>query len=135
MNTQKTELHRLREEHVMKGMTMKRSSLATKFLASGENRAGRWRWIALVLVSLALFLDALDVSIVNVALPNIQRDLSLPTTDLTWVQGAYLLTYAGFMLLGGRAADLLGRRRIFLLGATLFGMASLASGQIGRAHV
>ncbi len=97
-------------------------------LVQREKRTERWRSLALVVVSLAIFLDALDVSIVNVALPNIQRDLALPTTDLPWVQGAYLLTYAGLMLLGGRAADLLGRRRIFLLGATLFGLGSLSSG-------
>ncbi len=72
-----------------------------------------------VVVSMAIFLDALDVSIVNVALPAIKLELHLTTADLPWVQGAYLLTYAGLMLLGGRAADLLGRRRIFLLGSTL----------------
>lgn len=96
--------------------------------AQQEKRAERWRFLAVVVVSMAIFLDSLDVSIVNVALPNIQRDLALSTIDLPWVQGAYLLTYAGLMLLGGRAADLLGRRRIFLLGAALFGLASLASG-------
>ncbi|HEY4389360.1 MAG TPA: MFS transporter, partial [Ktedonobacteraceae bacterium] len=93
-----------------------------------EKQAGRWRWVTLALVSMALFLDTVDVSIVNVALPDIQRDLQLTTTELQWVQGIYVLTYAGFMLLGGRAADLLGRRRIFLMGATLFGLASLTGG-------
>ncbi len=87
-----------------------------------------YRSLALVVVCLAIFLDALDVSIVTIALPNIQRDLQLTTTQLQWVPGIYVLTYAGFQLLGGRAADLLGRRRIFLLGAVLFGVASLTAG-------
>jgi EmrB/QacA subfamily drug resistance transporter len=88
----------------------------------------RFRWIALILVSMAILLDTVDVSIVNVALPTIKLDLQLTTTALQWVPGIYVLTYAGFMLLGGRAADLLGRRRIFLLGAALFGLASLTCG-------
>ncbi len=93
-----------------------------------EKHMGRWRSVTVVVVSMAIFLDALDVSIVNVALPAIKLDLHLTTADLPWVQGAYLLTYAGLMLLGGRAADLLGRRRIFLLGSTLFGLGSLSGG-------
>ena len=93
-----------------------------------EKHIGRWRSVMVVVVSMAIFLDALDVSIVNVALPSIKLDLHLTTADLPWVQGAYLLTYAGLMLLGGRAADLLGRRRIFLLGSTLFGLGSLSGG-------
>ncbi|GLV54436.1 MFS transporter [Dictyobacter sp. S3.2.2.5] len=84
--------------------------------------------LTLAVVSLAIFLDALDVSIVTIALPNIQQDLQLTTTELQWVPGIYVLTYAGFQLLGGGAADLLGRRLIFLLGATLFGVASLMAG-------
>jgi EmrB/QacA subfamily drug resistance transporter len=107
---------------------MKTSSMTEKLPEEQEKRTDRWRWVALVVVSMAIFLDALDVSIVNVALPSIQRDLHLTTTELQWVPGVYVLTYAGLMLLGGRAADLLGRRRIFLLGATLFGLASLTGG-------
>lgn len=107
---------------------MKTSSIAKNHPEQQEARADRWRWVALILVSMAIFLDTVDVSIVNVALPDLQRGLHLTTTDLLWVQGVYLLTYAGLMLLGGRTADLLGRRRIFLLGATLFGLASLISG-------
>ena len=89
-------------------------------------------FLPLSVVSLAIFLDALDMSIVTIALPNIQRDLALNTAELQWVPGIYVLAYAGFQLLGGRAADLLGRRRIFLLGATLFGVASLTA---GLAHI
>src|SRR5690242_19945499 len=84
--------------------------------------------ITLCIVSIALFMDALDVAIVNVALPSIQHSLALSTTDLTWVQGAYALAYAGFLLLGGRAADQFGRRRIFIYGMSIFGCASLVGG-------
>lgn len=91
-------------------------------------QTGAWRSLVLVVVSLAIFLDALDVSIVTIALPHIQLDLRLTTAELQWVPGIYVLVYAGLQLLGGRAADLLGRRRIFLIGATLFGVASLTAG-------
>lgn len=107
---------------------MKTSSVARSVPEEREKRADRWRWALAVLVSMAVFLDTVDVSIINVALPNLQRDLQLTTTDLQWVQGAYVLTNAGFQLLGGRAADLLGRRRIFLLGIALFGLSSLSGG-------
>ena len=107
---------------------MKASSVAGKRPEEMEKRVAPWQWVVAVLVSMAVFLDTVDVSIVNVALPTIKLDLQLTTTDVQWVQGVYVLTYAGFMLLGGRAADLLGRRRIFVLGALLFGLASLISG-------
>src|SRR6266852_7975709 len=107
---------------------MKTPSLTEQRSEQREKRTERWRSLAVVVVSMAVFLDTVDVSIVNVALPTIKLNLQLTTTDLQWVPGVYVLTYAGFMLLGGRAADLLGRRRIFLLGATLFGLASLTGG-------
>src|SRR5258706_4567713 len=107
---------------------MKTAPLTEPRSEQREKRTERWRSLAVVVVSMAIFLDALDVSIVNVALPSIKLDLHLTTADLPWVQGAYLLTYASLMLLGGRAADLLGRRRIFLLGSTLFGLGSLSGG-------
>lgn len=107
---------------------MKTSSVARRFPQEREKQAGKWRWAVAVLVSMAVFLDTVDVSIINVALPNLQRDLQLTTTELQWVQGAYVLTNAGLQLLGGRAADLLGRRRIFLLGIALFGLSSLFGG-------
>ena len=69
------------------------------------------RWIALILLCAAQFVVVLDASIVNVALPSIQRDLHFSQEDLQWVVNAYVLMFGGFMLLGGRAADLLGRRR------------------------
>ncbi len=80
----------------------------------------------LVLVCLAQLMVILDVSIVNVALPSIRNGLRFSTTGLQWVVNAYTLTFAGFLLLGGRAADLLGRRRVFLAGTALFALASLA---------
>src|SRR3954469_14572791 len=82
----------------------------------------------LVLCCLAQFMVILDVSIVNVALPSIRKDLGFSATDLQWVVNAYTLTFAGFLLLGGRAADLLGRRRVFIAGLLLFAGASLLGG-------
>jgi EmrB/QacA subfamily drug resistance transporter len=86
------------------------------------------RWWALALLCCAFFMVILDVSIVNVALPSIQSDLGFSQSDLQWVLSAYALTFGGFLLLGGRAADLLGRRRVFMVGVVLFTLASLACG-------
>src|SRR3982751_5757819 len=86
------------------------------------------RWTALALVGAAFFMTVLDVSIVNVALPTIQTKLEFSDTNLQWVITAYAITYGGLLLLGGRAADLLGRRRVFLAGLTLFTVASLLCG-------
>jgi EmrB/QacA subfamily drug resistance transporter len=84
--------------------------------------------IILALACVAQFMVVLDVSIVNVALPSIGRDLHYTASGLQWVVNAYVLTFAGFLLLGGRAADLFGRRRVFLFGLGLFTVASLAGG-------
>ena len=86
------------------------------------------RWKALALVCTAIFVVVLDIAIVNVALPSIQTDLGFDPENLQWVITAYALTYGGFLLLGGRAADLLGRRLIFILGLALFTAASLVCG-------
>ena len=80
----------------------------------------------LVLVCVAQLMVILDVSIVNVALPSIREGLRFSTTGLQWVVNAYTLTFAGFLMLGGRAADLLGRRRVFVAGTALFVLSSLA---------
>ncbi|MCA1675848.1 MAG: MFS transporter [Actinobacteria bacterium] len=85
-------------------------------------------WLVLAVACGAQFMVVLDVSIVNVALPQIGADLGFRPTGLQWVINAYALTFAGFMLLGGRAADLFGRRKVFLLGLGLFTVASLAGG-------
>ena len=84
--------------------------------------------LILTIACVAQFMVVLDVSIVNVALPSIGRDLHYTASGLQWVVNAYVLTFAGFLLLGGRAADLFGRRRVFLLGLGLFTIASLAGG-------
>ena len=78
----------------------------------------------------ALFLDALDVSMVGVALPSIRADLGLSTASLQWVVSGYVLGYGGLLLLGGRAADLLGRRRVFLAALAVFAVASLLGGLV-----
>src|SRR3954447_26192594 len=88
----------------------------------------RRRWIALGLLCVAQFVVVLDASIVNVALPSIGRALDFSQSNLAWVVNAYVLTFGGFLLLGGRMADLLGRRRIFMAGLILFAFASLLGG-------
>src|SRR5438874_5644866 len=85
----------------------------------------------LVLCCAAQFMVILDVSIVNVALPSIRNDLHFSATNLQWVVNAYTLTFAGFLLLGGRAADLLGQRRVFVAGLHLFAGASLGGAASG----
>jgi EmrB/QacA subfamily drug resistance transporter len=86
------------------------------------------KWLALALLATAQFVIVLDASIVNVALPSIGKDLNFSQDDLSWVVNAYTLIFGGFLLLGGRLADLLGRRRMFMSGLILFALASLAGG-------
>ena len=86
------------------------------------------RWLVLVLVCLAQFMVVLDATITNVALPSIQEDLNFSQGSLQWVINAYTLVFGGFLLLGGRAGDLFGRKRIFLAGVVIFTVASLANG-------
>ena len=88
----------------------------------------RRKWLALVLLASAQFVVVLDASIVNVALPTIGESLSFSQENLAWVVNAYVLTFGGFLLLGGRLADLLGRRRVFMFGLVLFAVASLVGG-------
>ena len=88
----------------------------------------RRKWLALALLSVVQFMVVLDIAIVNVALPSIQVDLGFSQQNLQWVISAYALVFGGFLLLGGRAADLLGRRRIFLVGLVVFTLASLFAG-------
>ncbi|HVA52772.1 MAG TPA: MFS transporter [Acidimicrobiales bacterium] len=83
------------------------------------------RWIALIVVCLAMLMNALDGSIVNVALPSIQRDLHFTQSNLTWVVDAYLIAFGSFLLLAGRLGDLLGRKKVFLSGVALFTLSSL----------
>src|SRR5436190_22447840 len=86
------------------------------------------RWRAFALLAVAFFMTVVDLTIVNTSLPTIGRDLHFSQTSLQWVVTAYSLTFGGFLLLGGRAADLLGRRRILMAGLSLFTAASLACG-------
>jgi EmrB/QacA subfamily drug resistance transporter len=97
-------------------------------LDDGTGRLSKRAWGALLVLCGALFLDALDVSMVGVALPSIRSDLGLSTSSLQWVVSAYVLGYGGFLLLGGRAADLLGRRRVFLISLGVFVLASVLGG-------
>ena len=83
------------------------------------------KWFALALLCAVQFMVVLDIAIVNVALPSIQTDLGFSQENLQWVISAYVLFFGGFLLLGGRAADLLGRRRLFLAGIVVFTGASL----------
>ncbi|WP_226468663.1 MFS transporter [Luteimonas panaciterrae] len=97
--------------------------------ASGETKyAHGHRWQALIVVCLGVLMIVLDSTVVNVALPSIRDDLGFSDAALAWVVNAYLLTFGGFMLLGGRLGDLFGHRRLFLIGITLFTLASLACG-------
>ena len=89
---------------------------------------GRKRWLALIVLCLGDLMIVLDTTIVNVALPSIRADLGFSQTSLVWVVNAYMLTFGGFLLLGGRLGDLFGHRRLFLLGIVLFTLASLACG-------
>ena len=91
----------------------------------------RSRWLALLIVCLGDLMIVLDVTIVGVALPSIREDLDFSETSLAWVVNAYLLTFGGFLLLGGRLGDLFGHRRLFIAGIGLFTAASLACGLAG----
>ncbi|HEY4350642.1 MAG TPA: DHA2 family efflux MFS transporter permease subunit [Paraburkholderia sp.] len=93
-----------------------------------HNIEGRARWLALVVLCLGVLMIVLDTTIVNVALPSIAADLGFSETSLVWVVNAYMLTFGGFLLLGGRLGDLYGHRKLFLAGITLFTLASLACG-------
>src|SRR5689334_15839726 len=96
--------------------------------ASSSFLATRKGKLTLLLLCAVGFLDFVDASIVNIALPDIRTDLHFSTQNLQWVLSGYLLTYGGFMLLGGRAGDLLGRRRVLVTGMVLFAVASLTGG-------
>src|SRR5438477_1447871 len=103
--------------------------MTTSFLST---RRGR---LTLALLCAVAFLDFVDAPIVNVALPSIRRALHFSVAGLQWVPSGYLLTYGGFMLLGGRAADLLGRRRVLISGVIVIGISSLIGGLAGSSGV
>src|SRR5947208_5260507 len=114
----------------MKHIQAKRLSLReahTDDLAPTTGRSSG-RWFALMVLCLGALMIVLDTTIVNVALPSIRQDLGFSETSLAWVVNAYLLTFGGFLLLAGRLGDLFGHRRLFLIGITLFTLASLGAG-------
>src|SRR5882757_8719850 len=95
---------------------------------TGTKNEGRHLGVALLVIATAQLMVVLDATVVNVALPRIQADLGFSGANLEWVVNAYALTFGGLLLLGGRAGDLLGRRRMFITGLLLFSAASLAGG-------
>src|SRR6266542_1184415 len=96
--------------------------------ATDVGQVDRKRWIALAVIVVAQFMVVLDIAIVNVALPSIRTDLPFSQESLQWVITAYAILFGGVLLLGGRLADLLGRRRMFIGGVALFTLASLLDG-------
>jgi MFS family permease len=105
-----------------------RADSPTRRASGNETRWSLALWAALIVLCGVVFLDALDVSMVGMALPSIQRDLSLDTDQLQWIVSGYVLGYGGLLLLGGRAADLLGRRRVLLWALAVFVIASALGG-------
>src|SRR5215475_6789760 len=102
--------------------------IAVRDNVSSGNPASRARWLALAVVCAGCLMNVLDTTIVGVALPAIKDDLGFTQASLAWVINAYLLTYGGFLLLGGRLGDLFGHRRLFTAGTAAFTLASLACG-------
>src|SRR6476620_2224559 len=100
----------------------------TAMMASTQQNSDRRKWFALGLLSTVQFMVVLDIAIVNVALPSIQVDLGFSEESLQWVVSAYALVFGGFLLLGGRAADVIGRKRLFIVGLVAFTLASLFAG-------
>src|SRR5207344_2472963 len=88
----------------------------------------RRKWFALALLCVTQFVVVLDIAVVNVALPSIQKDLGFSQENLQWVISAYALVFGGFMLLGGRLADILGRKKVFMAGLVIFSVGSLLCG-------
>ncbi len=102
--------------------------MAAPMTSLESTRSDRARWWALVVVCLAMFMNALDSSIVNVALPAIQHDLLFSQSSLTWVVDAYLISFGSFLLMAGRLGDLVGRKKVFLAGITVFTLSSMVCG-------
>src|SRR5689334_17667976 len=107
------------------------NAISKEAISMSETADSRTRWLALLVVCLGDLMIVLDVTIVGVALPSIREDLGFSETSLAWVVNAYLLTFGGFLLLGGRLGDLFGHRKLFLVGISIFTAASLACGLAG----
>src|SRR5438128_6880440 len=112
---------------LVKANTLSHREGLTDDLAPTTGRSSG-RWFALIVLCLGALMIVLDTTIVNVALPSIREDLGFSETSLAWIVNAYLLTFGGFLLLGGRLGDLFGHRRLFVGGIGLFTAASLACG-------
>src|SRR5580765_2673385 len=110
------------------GSTLPEEAVPSVAQTPATGPGGRSRWWTLAVVAVAQFMVVLDVTIVNVALPKIQTDLGFTAENLQWIVSAYTLVFGGFLLLGGRAADLLGRRAVFMAGLVLFAVSSLVAG-------
>ncbi|HEV3309073.1 MAG TPA: MFS transporter, partial [Chloroflexota bacterium] len=95
---------------------------------AGTTASDSSKWLVLVIICLAQFMVILDATIVNVALPSIQKGLHFSQANLQWVINGYTLFFGGFLLLGGRAGDLIGRKRMFMAGVVVFALASLLNG-------
>src|ERR687887_2124934 len=117
-----------RTNYLLAQLNVKRVSRMTASAPQASFLSTRRGKLTLALLAAVAFLDFVDASIVNVALPSILSDLHFSEQSLQWVPSGYLLTYGGFMLLGGRAADLMGRRRVLVAGTVLIGLSSLAGG-------
>src|SRR5690349_6154893 len=96
--------------------------------AKASPAAYRWRWLAAIVMIVGALMDMIDVTIVNVALPTVRRDLGASATQLEWVVSGYMLAFAAALIIAGNLGDVLGRKRVFLIGAGLFGAASLCAG-------
>src|SRR6478672_8024742 len=107
------------------GMEQLAASPDTPAISAGDDRR---RWLALYVLCAGMLMIVLDVTVVNVALPNIQTDLGFSQSSLAWVVNAYLITFGGLLLLAGRFGDILGRKKVFMAGLTLFTLASLFCG-------
>src|SRR5438477_6246092 len=105
-----------------------KSGADMNFAPASPPVANRQRWVTLAVVCLAQLMIVLDVTIVNVALPSVQRDLHYTQGNLTWVVNAFLVSFGSLLLLAGRLGDLVGRKRVFLFGVAVFSAASLLCG-------
>ena len=109
---------------------MTTSQIAASGRAAGPARDSR-RWLAAIVLITGALMDMIDVTIVNVALPTIRRDLHASATQLEWVVSAYMLAFAAALIIAGNLGDRIGRKRVFLAGVAVFGLASLAAGVSG----
>src|ERR1700716_803319 len=119
-------------EHCSSNESGSRGVLMTSHAVAAERPVAParypWRWLAAIVLIVGALMDMIDVTIVNVAVPTIRRDLHASATQLEWVVSGYMLAFAAALIIAGNLGDLLGRRRIFLLGVGLFGLASLWAG-------